>query len=140
MILSPADRCYLDMKYDARTPIGHDWAGPIDVRRAYDWDPGSYLDGVPAGAVLGLEMPLWTESVTTMEEIEFMLFPRLPALAELAWSPRSAHDWAALSRRLTAQAWRWTEADITFHRAAELSWPVPAQRRPEAESPVDSER
>ncbi|MFX0595248.1 beta-N-acetylhexosaminidase [Melissospora conviva] len=138
VILSPADRCYLDMKYDPQTPIGHDWAGTIDVQRAYDWDPESHLDGVPAGAVLGLEMPLWTESVTTMEEIEFMLFPRLPALAELAWSPRSARDWPALSRRLTAQAWRWTEAGITFHRAPELPWPVPAQRRPDSDSSANS--
>ena len=67
------------------------------------------------------------------------LIGRLPALAELAWSPRSAHDWPALSRRLTAEAARWSEAGITFHRAAELPWPVPAQRRADAGSPVESE-
>ena len=45
MILSPADRCYLDMKYDPQTPIGHDWAGTIDVQRAYDWDPTATSTG-----------------------------------------------------------------------------------------------
>lgn len=29
------------MKYDKDTPLGLDWAGYVDVRRAYDWDPGS---------------------------------------------------------------------------------------------------
>ncbi|MBL6275981.1 family 20 glycosylhydrolase [Micromonospora fiedleri] len=89
LILSPANHVYLDMKYAPDTPIGHDWAAHIDVHQAYDWDPATHLTGVPADAVLGIEAPLWTESVTTRTEIEFMLFPRLPAIAELAWSPQS---------------------------------------------------
>ena len=40
VIMSPADRTYLDMKYDADSPLGLDWAGTVDVDRAYDWDPG----------------------------------------------------------------------------------------------------
>ena len=38
--MSPADRVYLDMKYDADTPLGLDWAGHVEVRDSYDWDPG----------------------------------------------------------------------------------------------------
>ena len=90
LILSPANHAYLDMKYAPDTPIGHDWAAHIDVHQAYGWDPATHLTEVPAEAVLGVEAPLWTESVTTRSEIEFMLFPRLPAIAELAWSPPSA--------------------------------------------------
>ncbi|KAB1907541.1 beta-N-acetylhexosaminidase, partial [Micromonospora sp. AMSO31t] len=115
LILSPGNRVYLDMKYAADTPIGHDWAGLIDVRRAYDWDPGTHLTGVPAEAVLGVEAPLWTESVTTLAEVEFMLFPRLPAVAELGWSPGSTHDWAGFRERLATHGPRWTAAGITFH-------------------------
>ncbi|SBV30209.1 hexosaminidase [Micromonospora krabiensis] len=124
VIASPANLIYLDMKYAPDTPIGHDWAGLIDVRRAYDWDPGSHLTGVPAEAILGVEAPLWTESVTSLPEIEFMLFPRLPAVAELGWSPRSTHDWAGFRERLAGHAPRWTTAGITFHAAPEVPWPV----------------
>ncbi|NES16614.1 MULTISPECIES: family 20 glycosylhydrolase [Micromonospora] len=125
VILSPGNRAYLDMKYAPDTPIGHDWAGLIDVRRAYDWDPGSHIDGVPVEAVLGVEAPLWTESVTTLAEVEFMLFPRLPAVAELGWSPRSTHDWAAFRERLAGHGPRWTAAGITFHPAPDVPWPAP---------------
>ncbi|MGV9808369.1 beta-N-acetylhexosaminidase [Micromonospora chersina] len=132
LILSPGNRVYLDMKYAADTPIGHDWAGLIDVRRAYDWDPGTHLTGVPAEAVLGVEAPLWTESVTTLAEVEFMLFPRLPAVAELGWSPRSTHDWAGFRERLAGHGPRWTAAGITFHPSPDVPWPaaptVPTQR------------
>ncbi|MFR9780538.1 family 20 glycosylhydrolase [Micromonospora sp. MS34] len=140
VILSPGNRAYLDMKYAPDTPIGHDWAGLIDVRHAYDWDPGAHLTGVPVEAVLGVEAPLWTESVTTRAEIEFMLLPRLPAVAELGWSPRSTHDWAAFRERLAGHGPRWTTAGITFHPAPEVPWPatrpVPTQRS--AATPADT--
>ena len=41
LILSPADRLYLDMKYDDETPLGLNWAGNVSLRRAYDWDPSA---------------------------------------------------------------------------------------------------
>ena len=55
IVLSPATKAYLDMKYDANTPLGLDWAGFIEVRTAYDWDPGTLVTGVPESAVLGVE-------------------------------------------------------------------------------------
>ncbi|MGC4857064.1 beta-N-acetylhexosaminidase [Micromonospora sp. DT4] len=133
LIVSPGNHAYLDMKYAQDTPIGHDWAGLIDVRRAYDWDPGTHVTDVPTAAVLGVEAPLWTESVTSLADIEFLLLPRLPAIAELGWSPRTAHDWAGFRERLAGHGPRWSTAGITFHRSAEIPWPaaltVPRQHR-----------
>lgn len=135
LILSPGNHAYLDMKYAPDTPIGHDWAGLIDVRRAYEWDPATHVRGVPAEAVLGVEAPLWTESVTTLAEVEFMLFPRLPAVAELGWSPRETHDWSRFRSRLAGHGPRWSTAGITFHQSPEIPWPttsaqIPAQPTP----------
>jgi hexosaminidase len=83
LILSPADRIYLDMKYTEDTPLGQDWAGLVDVKRAYDWDPGTYLPGAPASAIRGVEAPLWTETIVTDADIDYMAFPRLAGAAEL---------------------------------------------------------
>ncbi|MEU7584666.1 beta-N-acetylhexosaminidase [Micromonospora sp. NPDC049230] len=132
LIVSPGNHAYLDMKYAPDTPIGHDWAGLIDVRKAYDWDPGAHVSDVPTTAVLGVEAPLWTESVTSLADIELLLLPRLPAIAELGWSPRATHDWADFRHRLAGQGPRWERAGITFHRAPEVPWPntptIPTQR------------
>jgi hexosaminidase len=137
VIVSPGDRAYLDMKYSADTPLGKDWAGFVDVRSAYDWDPGAYLIDVPEEAVLGVEAPLWTETIASVRDAEYMMFPRLPAIAELGWSPASAYDWIAFRHRLAAQAPRWTAAGIAFHRSPQVPWPavVPTPRRP---GPVDA--
>ncbi|MEH0974247.1 beta-N-acetylhexosaminidase [Micromonospora sp. CPCC 205546] len=140
LVLSPGNHAYLDMKYAPDTPIGHDWAGLIDVRRAYDWDPGTHVAGVPTQAVLGVEAPLWTESVTSRAEIEFMLFPRLPAIAELGWSPRATHDWAGFRDRLAGHGPRWATAGIAFHRSPEIPWPAgpPAPAAPKAAIPAQA--
>jgi hexosaminidase len=47
LIVSSANRLYVDMKYDALTPIGLTWAGAIELNRAYDWEPATLFAGVP---------------------------------------------------------------------------------------------
>ncbi|MEQ0560890.1 family 20 glycosylhydrolase [Amycolatopsis sp. NEAU-NG30] len=122
VILSPANKAYLDMKYNSSTPIGLSWAGYIEVQDAYGWNPGTYLSGVPESAVRGVESPLWTETVVTPADIEYLAFPRVAAHAELGWSPWSTHDWTAFRTRLGAQAPRWTAQSINFYRSAQVPW------------------
>ena len=68
MIISIADKAYIDMKYDASTPIGLTWAGIVSVRTSYDWDPATAAAGVPEAAVLGVEAPLWGETTATITD------------------------------------------------------------------------
>ncbi|MEU6220054.1 beta-N-acetylhexosaminidase [Streptomyces sp. NPDC047022] len=124
LILSPADRVYLDMKYTKDTRLGQDWAGLVEVKRSYDWDPGTYLPGAPAAAIAGVEAPLWSETIVTNADIDYMTFPRLPGAAELGWSPASTHDWNAYKVRLAAQAARWEALGIGYHRSPQVPWPV----------------
>ncbi len=93
------------------------------MRDAYGWDPGHYVTGVGESSVLGVEGPLWSETLLTMANIEYMAFPRLPALAELGWSPESTHSWTAFRQRLAAQAPLWTVMGITFYRSPQVPWP-----------------
>ncbi|MEV1078649.1 beta-N-acetylhexosaminidase [Streptomyces sp. NPDC050211] len=122
LILSPADRIYLDMKYDANTPLGLSWAGYVEVRRSYDWDPGDYLAGAPASAIRGVEAPLWSETITKSADIEYMAFPRLAGVAELGWSPASTHDWDEYKVRLAAQGARWEALGIGYYRSPQVPW------------------
>nr|WP_237538634.1 beta-N-acetylhexosaminidase [Streptomyces sp. SID486] len=123
LILSPADRFYLDMKYTRSTRIGTDWAGLVEVKRSYDWNPGAYLAGVPASAVKGVEAPLWTETVKSSADIEYLAFPRLAGAAELGWSPAAAHGWNGYKVRLAAQGPRWTALGIRYYRSPQVPWP-----------------
>jgi hexosaminidase len=123
VVMSPANRAYLDMKYNRRTKLGLHWAGFIDVQDAYGWDPGAYLTGVAESSVLGVEAPLWSETIDTLPEIEYLAFPRLPAIAELGWSPASMHDWASFNQRLGAQGPRWRVMGINYYHSTQVSWP-----------------
>ena len=122
VVLSPADRVYLDMKYDETTVLGLRWAGLVAVRHSYEWDPATQLPGVPEAAILGVEAPLWAETVGTLDDIEYLAFPRLAGVAELGWSPAAARDWDAYRLRLGAQAPRWSALGVNFHRAPAVPW------------------
>jgi hexosaminidase len=121
LILSPGNRTYLDMKYDQDTALGLSWAGLIPVKTAYDWDPATLVPEAPAALVLGVEAPIWSETVANMRDVEFLAMPRLAAIAELGWSP-AARDWEAFRVRLGAQGPRWTAMGINFYRAPEIPW------------------
>lgn len=120
VVMSPANLAYLDQKYDPSTVLGLDWAGYIEVRTAYDWDPGARLTDVPASAVLGVEAPLWSETLRSMADIEFMAFPRLAAIAELGWSPH--RDWESFRDRLGAYGPRWTVQGVNFYHSPQIDW------------------
>ena len=123
ILLSPANKAYLDMKYNADTPLGLAWAGFIEVDTAYGWNPGTYLQGVRESSIIGLEAPLWSETLENSDHIEFMAFPRLPAYAELGWSPWSTHNWNNFRQRLATQGPRWTVQGIDFFRSTQIPWP-----------------
>jgi hexosaminidase len=110
------------MKYDAGSPLGLDWAGLLPLDRAYDWDPAERLPGVGEDALLGVEAALWSETLRSITDVQTQTFPRLPAIAEIGWSPRSTHDWESFRRRVAAWGPRWTVQGIAFHRSPQIDW------------------
>ena len=123
VIVSPASRTYLDMKYHADTPLGLQWAGLVEVRDAYDWEPTSYLAGVGEAQVMGVEAPLWSETLRTLAEIEYMVLPRMPGIAEIGWSPAAGRSWDEYRTRLAAQALHWDAMGVPYYRSAQVDWP-----------------
>jgi len=123
LILSPANKIYLDMKYDDATVPGLKWAGLVDVPVTYEWDPATLLPQVPESAILGVEAPIWSETLVTMADVEFMAFPRLAAAAEVAWSTQAARQWPEFRTRLAAQAPRWSALGINAYWWPKLDWP-----------------
>ncbi len=124
LVMSPANHAYLDMKYDASTKLGLHWAGYVEVKDSYNWDPATFLKGAPASAVYGVEAPIWSETLTVSPDIEFMAFPRLPAIAELGWSPAASHDWDAFSARLAQQGPRWDAMGLNYYHSPQVPWPT----------------
>jgi N-acetyl-beta-hexosaminidase len=127
LILSPADAVYLDMKYDESTTLGLSWAnGPTSVERAYSWEPSDVIDGIEDDDILGVEAPLWTETVRSADDIDHLAFPRIAAAAEAAWSPATGasdlRTWESFRERVGALGPLWTCLGIAFHPSDEIPW------------------
>ncbi|KAF0233535.1 MAG: hypothetical protein FD181_3787 [Prolixibacteraceae bacterium] len=122
VIMSPAKKAYLDMKYDSTTHLGLHWAGYIEVDTAYIWDPASYVAGITKENILGIESPLWSETVTNIDEIEYMAFPRLPGYAEIGWTAPDARNWDEYKQRLAQHGKRFEAMNIDFYRSPLVPW------------------
>ena len=105
IILSPADVAYIDHKYDESTELGLTWAlGPTSIPSSYEWEPTAIIPGVGEEQILGVEAPMWTETLSTIEQVEAMAFPRLALIAEIAWSPKTTapRTFASVRERVAA--------------------------------------
>jgi hexosaminidase len=117
LIMSPAPHAYLDQKYDDSTELGLTWAGAVEVRDAYEWDPASVI---PDAQVLGVEAALWTETTETRDDVDSMVFPRLLATAEVGWS--ATRDWEDFRARLAAHGPLLRELGVNFHPSRQVDW------------------
>lgn len=122
ILMSPAIKAYLDMQYDSTTPLGLHWAGYIEVDSAYIWDPATLVPGVGKENVSGIEAPLWTETITNMDEIEYMVFPRLPGYAEIGWTRSSARNWDEYKVRLGKHGERFKAMEINYYPYRYVPW------------------
>ncbi|SDJ90240.1 hexosaminidase [Catalinimonas alkaloidigena] len=123
VILSPASKAYLDMQYDSTTTLGLHWAGYIEVDSAYAWDPATLMPGVGQESILGVEAPLWTETIEDLQDVEYMVFPRLPGYAEIGWTPAKLRNWDDYKARLAQHAPRWQAMDIQYYPSRLVEWP-----------------
>jgi len=122
VLISPAKKTYLDMQYDSLTPLGLHWAAYIEVDSAYSWEPTALVPGVGRENILGVESPLWTETITNMDELEFMVFPRVVCHAEIGWTAPGARSWDEFKNRLGSQCKRFEMLGINYYPSSKVPW------------------
>lgn len=122
LILSPAPKVYLDMKYTPATELGQHWAAYVEVRDSYDWDPATYMKGVTERDIFGVEAPMWSETLRNITAVEYLAIPRLPAVAEVAWTPQAVRNWESFRTRIVTHQRRWNYLGINFYRSPQLPW------------------
>ncbi|PTY38042.1 hypothetical protein BGP77_16435 [Saccharospirillum sp. MSK14-1] len=102
VVMTPAQHCYLDLAVtDRPEDPGYYWAGTVNLAAAWHYNPTQGLSDDAAGYIQGVQACLWTEVVTTPAEAEFMWFPRLLGLAEVAWGSNQSGEYADFEARAT---------------------------------------
>jgi hexosaminidase len=122
VLMSPAKQAYLDIQYDSTTTLGLHWAGYVEVDSSYNWNPAKLVPGITKEDILGVEAPLWTETITNMEELEYMVFPRLPGLAEIGWTPAAERNWDEYKVRLGKHGKRMQALEINYYPSPLVPW------------------
>lgn len=102
VIMSPSHNTYFDSYQAPRSTQPIAMKRDVPLSKAYNWDPApDSLSNV--GNVLGVQCCLWTEFIETEAHAEYMLYPRLLALAEVAWTPQNARRYEDFTQRALAQ-------------------------------------
>ncbi len=101
VVMTPGSPLYFD-HYQAG-PEGEPLAigGMNTLKKVYDYDPvPKELDAIQAKYILGAQANIWAEFITKPSHIEYMLLPRMLALAEVDWSPKENRNWQNFNERL----------------------------------------
>jgi hexosaminidase len=136
LVMAPADHAYLDQMYlsgsagNVPPTLGQNWACPngCDVDQFYNWNPGTLVTGVTDKNINGVEATLFGETVVTLNDIDYMVFPRLAATAEVSWSPSADRSsvtspaYLDFVQRLAAQGGAMMAAGTNFYPSKEVPW------------------
>lgn len=103
VVLQPAQTTYLDMTQDyAPEEPGVDWANPIPLETAYSYEPLAQVadDDPVRKRIRGIQAALWCEIINNQPRMDYMIFPRLTALAEACWTDKQHRNWSDYLSRL----------------------------------------
>ncbi len=128
VLAAPAKHAYIDQKYDRTTKLGLSWAAFNEVDQAYNWDPATLTPAIARENIVGIEAPLWAETISTFTEAEYLIYPRLPGHAEIGWTPSALRSWDEYRTRLAAHGKRMEIMGINFYRSPRVDWDGSVER------------
>jgi hexosaminidase len=120
VVMSPTKFCYLDY-YQSTNHATEPKAigGYLPLSKVYSFDPmPEKLDPQYQAHILGGQGNLWTEYVPNFKHAQYMIFPRLCAIAEVTWSPPASHNWEDFTRRLQTQFQRFDNQGVNCRKGA----------------------
>lgn len=104
VVMAPNTYTYFDYTYDT-TP----------TQKVYSYDPAEGFTAAMAKHILGAEACMWTHIAVTGKAIDYQIYPRLLALAEVGWSPQQERNWSDFDSRLLGQFPRLRALGVTYH-------------------------
>jgi hexosaminidase len=116
VVMTPTSFCYFDY-YQGKQGEPRAIGGFLPLKTVYSFDP---VRGIPAEGrrhILGGQANLWTEYIPSDAQAEYMIAPRISALAEVVWSPKANQDWNAFQVRLGDQFKRYDAAGFNCRKS-----------------------
>ncbi len=114
VVMTPTTFAYLDYYQGDRTIEPPIYAG-LRMQKSYSFEP--VPDGVDPKYILGGQGNMWTEQIPTFRHLEYMMYPRAWALAEVYWSQKEKKNWPDFVKRVETHFDRAEMAGIKFSKA-----------------------
>ena len=119
IVLSPGSHLYFDHYQSLSTREPQAFGGYSPLRKVYEYDPiPEHTSIEKEQLVLGVQANLWTEYMPDEKQVEYMLFPRIAALSELAWTARNQKNWSVFSQKMDKQLTRYYSKGINVAPSA----------------------
>lgn len=119
VVMTPGSHCYFDHYQGDPSLEPLAIGGYTTLKKVYQYEPvPAELNENEARFVLGAQANVWTEYMPDGKQVEYMIFPRLSALAEVVWSPKQSRDWPGFSRRMETQYQRYKRVEANFSTSA----------------------
>ena len=118
VVMTPTSNTYFDYYQSQNTlnePLSIGGFLPLETVYAFEPVPASF-DSTQGSHILGTQGQIWTEYQRTPRNVEYMVFPRLIALAEVAWTSRDQRNFADFSARLTKHLARLGVLDVNYRK------------------------
>lgn len=115
VVMTPWDYVYLDL-YQGENTVEPPTYGICRLKDSYTYDP--VPDSVDEKLILGGQGNLWTESIPTFRQVEYMTWPRGIALSEVYWSPKTTRNWDDFTKRLEGEFDYLDASGIKYARSA----------------------
>ena len=117
VIMTPGEWCYLDHYQDSAKTEPLAIGGYLPLAKVYGYDPlPSALTPKESEFILGAQANVWTEYMATTDYVEYMVYPRACAMAEVLWSPRSARNYPDFLSRMDTHLQRLDAYNIHYSK------------------------
>ncbi|MDR7142274.1 beta-N-acetylhexosaminidase [Rhizobium sp. BE258] len=94
VVMTPGQAYYLDMvQATAFQEPGASWAGTVPPAHTYAYEAAGEFPEELKDRLKGVQACIWSEHFLSRGYFNRLVFPRLPAIAEAAWTPKAAKDW-----------------------------------------------
>ena len=115
VVMSPTSHCYFDY-YQSTDQSNEPPAigGHIPLEQVYEFDPVAGIPSDNVQQVIGGQGNLWTEYIPTAEQVEYMVYPRASALAEVLWTEASGRNYDEFYDRLQSHSRRLRKLNVNY--------------------------
>ncbi|RSK31665.1 glycoside hydrolase family 20 protein [Hymenobacter metallilatus] len=119
VVMAPGSHVYFDHAQGEASLEPLSFGGYLPLSKVYSFEPTPpTLTAAEQTYILGGQANIWTEYIPSQQQVEYMAFPRMAALAEVLWTPARQRNWTSFQQRMQQQYQRYAAWGVTYSRSA----------------------